>query len=118
MTDRTYSQAEADALIAGVSANLLEAYRQLAYEFCYISCSEKWDAPLEEHNPPCQQAHRVLATPPDAARLALEEREKNIRVLLLEGFNIISSAYAHVSHGGPTREEALAWIRKVEKYGV
>ena len=37
------------------------------------------------------------------------------RELLLEGFNIISSAHAHVSHGGPTREEASAWIKKAEE---
>lgn len=32
-----------------------------------------------------------------------------------EGITLVESAYAHVSHGGPTLADAEAWIRRAKK---
>ena len=34
---------------------------------------------------------------------------------LREGIALVESAFAHVSHGGPTRAEAEAWLTKARK---
>src|SRR6266404_2779830 len=43
---------------------------------------------------------------------ALQLERDALSEALRTGHEIVSSAYAHVSHGGPTREEAGAWIDK------
>jgi hypothetical protein len=53
--------------------------------------------------------NRVLPTETEAH---LIDELKKIRATLQEGVDLVSSAYAHVSHGGPTRKEALDWIKK------
>jgi peptidoglycan/xylan/chitin deacetylase (PgdA/CDA1 family) len=38
-----------------------------------------------------------------------------VRAALEAGLHLVESAYAHVSHGGPTREEAEAWMERAKK---
>jgi hypothetical protein len=49
-----------------------------------------------------------LAHTPDAAE-AIEQ-------LLIKGAHLVQDSIAHVTHGGPTIEQARAWIKEVEKY--
>lgn len=38
----------------------------------------------------------------------------DLREALAEGVAIVESAIAHVSHGGPTREDAEKWLQKAK----
>lgn len=51
-----------DALEAEL-ATLQEAYRMLAYDFCYEICDTDWNSPVD-HVPPCKTAHELLALLP------------------------------------------------------
>lgn len=42
-------------------------------------------------------------------------RDSRIRIALLEGLELVERAFAHVSHGGPTRADAEAWIKKAKE---
>ena len=43
----------------------------------------------------------------------LNERDQ-LKEILKSGVQIIEDAVAHVSHGGPTREDAEKWLRKAK----
>jgi hypothetical protein len=45
----------------------------------------------------------------------LKEKIAPIEGHLRAGARMVESAYAHVSHGGPTREEAAAWVKKADE---
>ncbi len=54
---------------------------------------------------------RLLVT--DTWNAATAEAEVlTLRSALQNGKELVENAYSHVSHGGPTREEALEWTRK------
>jgi hypothetical protein len=36
----------------------------------------------------------------------------DMREVLQEGFELVESAFVHVSHGGPTRADAERWIER------
>jgi hypothetical protein len=39
-------------------------------------------------------------------------RDSEVRIALLRGIELVESAFAHVSHGGPTRADAEAWLKR------
>ena len=45
-------------------------------------------------------------------RTALKVKAQRDELLnvAITGYELVSTAYAHVSHGGPTREDAEAWL--------
>jgi hypothetical protein len=44
-----------------------------------------------------------------------EEREVKWRAALQSGVELVESAFAHVSHGGPTRADAEKWLKKAKE---
>ena len=55
---------------------------------------------------------RELIERMNATLAAKEAQIDRVRALVQEGCELVESAYSHVSHGGPTREEAIAWTKK------
>ena len=56
---------------------------------------------------------RKLSTETEAALIAANN---DLRKVLQEGCDLVESAYSHISHGGPTREDASAWIEKAKQF--
>jgi hypothetical protein len=46
------------------------------------------------------------------AQAALLHRDGKLREVLQSGLALVESAFAHVSHGGPTRADAEKWIQE------
>lgn len=42
-------------------------------------------------------------------------REQELQVALQAGYDLITSAFAHVNHGGPTRADAESWLKRTER---
>jgi hypothetical protein len=42
-------------------------------------------------------------------------RDSGVRIALLKGIELVENAFAHVSHGGPTRADAEAWLKEARE---
>lgn len=45
----------------------------------------------------------------------VEARVSGLRAELSKGCDLVESAFSHVSHGGPTREEAEKWVKSARR---
>ena len=50
----------------------------------------------------------------EAALAAEPTPPTDVTEILREGFHLVESAFAHVSHGGPTRKDAEDWLAKAK----
>lgn len=48
----------------------------------------------------------------------MADRARELEELLSKGYHLVESAVVHVTHGGPTIEQAQAWLTAVKDAGV
>ena len=58
--------------------------------------------------------HDYCAGEVEAALAAEPTPPTDVTEILREGFHLVESAFAHVSHGGPTRKDAEDWLAKAK----
>ncbi len=63
------------------------------------------------HNLACAHIYRERADELEALATAPPEQAE-LRKVLESGLLLVESAFAHVSHGGPTRADAEKWIQE------
>jgi hypothetical protein len=72
---------------------------------------EEWKA-----TNPTFDSHWALAAKAWNAALATQDaRIEAAAKCLNDGARMVESAYVHVSHGGPTREEASLWVARADE---
>lgn len=56
-----------------------------------------------------------MSTQDKASTSPAPASERELREALQAGKDLVESAFAHVSHGGPTRADAEKWIKQAER---